>query len=135
MRAMRPAMAAAVAAVALTSAGAGVSHAATTASIDPRAKLAPDGAVVVQVRVRCDPGLETLEAHVSVSQDDQTVFGMAGMGLLRCDGRRHKYRVTVVPQEGAFHRGDAYSNVFVLRYDEATGATESADVSRILLVR
>ena len=102
-----------VAALGLLWTGGVPAHADVTVSIEPRAKLTATGAVRVVVVASCDPGDQVLEAHLSVSQDDQTISGQAGIPV-RCDGKSRKYRVAVSPLEGTFHPGDAFVSAFVL---------------------
>lgn len=124
-----------VAAFGLVWAGSVSAQAAVAVSIEPRAKLVADGAVRVVVVVSCDPGDQVLEAHLSVSQDDQTVSGQAGIPV-RCNGRSRQYRVTVAPLEGAFHEGDAFASAFVLTCaDPACGTTEQGQDARTITVR
>ena len=101
----------------------------------PPAKLQGDGSAIARVAVACDGGLQMLEAHLLLSQDDQSVWGMAGLGRLLCDGRSHIHSVQVRPFEGAFHRGAARASAYVLRHDPATGATETANASRAVRIR
>src|SRR3990170_626579 len=98
-----------VAALGLVWAGSMAAQAVVAVSIEPTAKLVAGGAVRVVVVVSCDPGDQVLEAHLRVSQDDQTVSGVTGIRV-RCDGKSHSYRVTVSPLEGAFHEGDAFAS-------------------------
>jgi Family of unknown function (DUF6299) len=93
------------------------------------------GAVEVSVAYRCDPGLEPLEAHISLSQDDQTISGQSGLGSIICDGTTHVNRVTVRPTQGRFHKGDAYASAFLLLYDPATGGTVSVSHAETIVVR
>jgi hypothetical protein len=86
-------------------AGSVPAQAAVAVSIEPAAKLVANGAVRAVVVASCDPGHQVLEAHLSVSQDNQAVFGETGIPV-RCDGKSRKYRVTVTPSEGEFHAGD-----------------------------
>jgi hypothetical protein len=104
-------------------------------SIKPRATLVADGAVSAVVVVSCDRGDQVLEAHLSVSQDDQTISGQAGIPV-RCDGKSRKYPVTVSPLEGAFHTGNAFASAFVLTCaDPMCGTTEQGQAARTIRVR
>jgi hypothetical protein len=89
----------------------------------------PDGSATVPVTVACDPGDVVLEAHLTLSQDDQTISGMRGIGSVRCTGRARTYLVTVAPFEGAFHAGTAYASPYVLVQDRRTGETESGSAA------
>ena len=110
-------------------------EAAVTVSVKPRAKLVADGAVRAVVVASCDPGSQVLEAHVSVSQDNQAISGQAGIPV-RCNGKSRKYRVTVVPLEGAFHAGPAFGSAFVLTCADPTcGTTEQGQATRTIRVR
>ena len=109
---------------------------AVTVAIEPRAKLMGDGTVRVVVVASCDSGDQVLEAHLSVSQDDQAIFGQAGIPV-RCDGRARRYRVTVSPHQGAVQAGDAIATAVVLTsVDPPTGgAPEQGQDARTITVR
>ena len=102
---------------------------AVSVALAPKAKLADEGVVVARLTITCDPGREILEAHLTVSQDDQRVSGTAGIAGVRCDGKAHKYRVMVHPQEGTFHAGEGFASAFVLVLDPATGTIEQGQAS------
>jgi hypothetical protein len=124
-----------VAAVGLAWAGSVPAQAAVAVSIQPQAKLVANGAVRAVVVASCDPGHQVLEAHLSVSQDNQAIFGQTGIPV-RCDGKSRKYRVTVTPLEGAFHAGDAFASAFVLTCADPTcGTTEQGQDARTITVR
>jgi hypothetical protein len=108
--------------------------AATSVTIDEKAKRVDGGAaVVVRLTITCDPGKDILEAHVSVSQDEAS--GMAGIGGIVCDGAPHRYRVRVGTFEGTYDRGDAFASAFILRIDPQTQQTEQGQDSRTVRVR
>jgi hypothetical protein len=124
-----------VAALGLAWAGSVPAQAAVAVSIAPEAKLLANGAVRTVVVVSCDPGRQVLEAHLSVSQDNQVISGQTGIPV-RCDGKSRKYRVTVTPLEGAFHAGDAFASAFVLTCADPTcGTTEQGQDARTITVR
>jgi hypothetical protein len=124
-----------VAALGLAWAGSVPVQAAVAVSIEPEAKLVANGAVRTVVVASCDPGHQVLEAHLSVSQDNQAIFGQTGIPV-RCDGKSRKYRVTVTPLEGAFHAGDAFASAFVLTCADPTcGTTEQGQDARTITVR
>ena len=85
----------------------------------------PDGSATVPVSISCSPGSIILEAHLSLSQDDGAIWGMAGIANIRCTPKARTYLVTVTPYNGAFHAGTAYASPYVLIQDRATGHTES----------
>jgi hypothetical protein len=124
-----------VATLGLALAGSLPAQAVVAVSIEPEAKLVANGAVRAVVVASCDPGHQVLEAHLSVSQDNQAIFGQTGIPV-RCDGKSHKYRVTVTPLEGAFHPGDALASAFVLTCTDPTcGTTEQGQDGRAITVR
>lgn len=99
-------------------------QAAVTVSVgDGRANA--DGSATVPVTVTCPPGSFVLEAHLTLSQDDQAIWGQAGLGRIRCNGRPQIFLVTVTPFQGSFHSGTAYASPYVLVQFRGTGATES----------
>jgi hypothetical protein len=109
--------------------------AAPSVEVAPTAKLVRGGeSVLAKVTVVCDEGTEVLEAHLRISQDDQRISGVSGLGTLRCDGRPHRYKVRVTPLEGAFHEGEATASAFVLLLDPATGSTQQAQDSRTIRI-
>ncbi|MDQ3935764.1 MAG: DUF6299 family protein [Actinomycetota bacterium] len=93
------------------------------------------GSVIVQVAYRCDPGLQPLEAHITVSQDEQRISGQAGLGSIVCDGATHVNTVRVTPFEGRFHRGEAFASAFLLLQDPSTGGTVSVSHAETIAVR
>ena len=110
-------------------------QAAVSVSVLPQAKLVDDGqAVLARVEVSCDPGREVLEAHLTVSQDAQTITGTGGIPGVVCDGRSRRYRVQVRAQDSVYHRGQADASAFVLVHDPSTGGTESAGDSASISV-
>lgn len=111
-------------------------QAAVSVSIEPAAKLLPDGAVRVVLVASCDEGHDVLEAFVSVSQDDQSISGRAGIPL-RCTGRPRTYRVRVKPLEGSFHAGEAYASAYVLTCADppTCSTTEQGQAARTITVR
>jgi hypothetical protein len=124
-----------VVALGLAWAGSVPAQAAVAVSIEAEAKLVANGAVRAVVVASCDPGREVLEAHLSVSQDNQAIFGQTGIPV-RCDGKSRKYRVTVTPLEGDFHAGNAFASAFVLTCaDPACGTTEQGQDARTITVR
>jgi hypothetical protein len=124
-----------VAAVGFAWAGSLPAQAAVAVSIEPEAKLLANGAVRAVVVASCDPGHQVLEAHLSVSQDNQAISGQTGIPV-RCDGKSRRYRVTVTPLEGAFHAGDAFASAFVLTCADPTcGTTEQGQDARTITVR
>jgi hypothetical protein len=123
-----------VAALGLAWAGSVPAQAAVAVSVAPDAKLVAHGAVRAVVVASCDPGHQVLEAHLSVSQDNQAIFGQTGIPV-GCDGKSRKYRVTVTPLEGAFHAGDAFASAFVLTCADPTcGTTEQGQDARTITV-
>jgi hypothetical protein len=123
-----------LAALGLAWAGSVPAQAAVAVSIEPQAKLV-NGAVRAVVVASCDAGQQVLEAHLTVSQDDQAIFGQTGIPV-RCDGKSRKYKVTVAPLEGAFHAGDAFASAFVLACADPTcGTTEQGQDARTITVR
>jgi hypothetical protein len=124
-----------LAALGLAWASSALAQAVVAVSIQPNAKLVANGAVRAVVVVSCDPGDPVLEAHLALSQDNQAISGQAGIPV-RCDGKSHKYRVTVTPLEGAFHAGDAFASAFVLVcIDPTCEGTEQGQDSGTITVR
>jgi hypothetical protein len=125
-----------VAALVATSMVGSVPVQATTAvAIEPEAKLVSGGSVMARLTITCDPGRDVLEAHLTISQDDQRISGTAGISRIRCDNRPHTVRVRVSPVEGAFHEGEAHASAFILRLDSNTGTTEQGQSSGTVTVK
>jgi len=94
-----------------------------------------DGGNTVTFRAvaRCAPGLEVLEAFVTVSQDSfvQVFFPLS------CDGRWQRFLLTgtVLPDEPQFTEGRAQASGFVLVEDPVSGDTVQAQHSRRMRLR
>jgi hypothetical protein len=110
-------------------------QATTTVAIEPEAKLVSGGSLVARLTITCDPGRQVLEAHLTISQDDQRISGTAAISRIRCDNRPHTVMVRVSPVEGAFHEGEAHASAFILRLDSTTGTTEQGQDSRTVTVK
>jgi hypothetical protein len=120
--------------VALGLAVAAVAYAAVVVSIERNATLVGNGeAVQVRVDVSCDPGLEVLEANISVSQRNTTGFG--GIPGVVCDGTTHTLTATVSAQDGTYRRGRASASAFVLVIDPNTQQTQSGQASATIKPR
>jgi hypothetical protein len=83
------------------------------------------GSASVPVTVSCPAGTRVIEAHLTLSQDNQTISGTGGIAGVRCNGRAHTYLVRVVPPEGAFHSGAAFASPYVLVERRSGNTTES----------
>ena len=89
----------------------------------------------VQVAYRCDAGLQPLEAHLTLSQDDQRISGQRGLGSIVCDGSIHTNTVEIQPTEGRFHKGEAHASAFLLLFDPSTGGTVSVNRAETIVIR
>lgn len=98
-------------------------------------KANPDGSATVPVTITCSPGARVLEAHLTLSQDEQTIWGMAGIANVRCTGRPRTYAVTVRPYDGNFHLGVAFASPYILVEDRRTGTTESGGTFSVIELR
>jgi len=82
--------------------------------LHPVAQLVPPGRVVGRVRVSCPQGSSVLEALVTLSQDNQHLFGQGAIAGVTCNGHSQWYQFQVAPQGEPFHRGRAHASAFVL---------------------
>ena len=106
-----------------------VAYAVVTATVGDGTANA-DGSASVPVTVTCPAGARVIEAHLTLSQDDQAISGMAGIAGVRCNGRPRTYLVRVVPLEGAFHAGTAFASPYVLVERRSGNTTESGGTGR-----
>jgi hypothetical protein len=105
---------------------------AISVEIYDRARLLRSGAVRVRIDISCEPFGVMGENVITITQDDNAVFGQRSIGVLRCDGHRRLYRVVVTPFEGAFHEGDAFASAFVSQIDPVSGdMRQNQDVETI----
>jgi hypothetical protein len=82
--------------------------------VGPTAKLLDDGqAVQVNVKVKCEPPAEVLEALVTVRQDAGTAFGEAEIPSTVCDGKKRTHRVRVEALHSTFRPGEAFMSTAV----------------------
>lgn len=108
---------------------------APSVEVQPKAKLLDGGAVRVELHVTCEPFGDTGENNVTVSQDDQRISSQRSIGSLRCDGKRHKYKVVASPLEGAFHEGPANVSAFVSQINSTTSEARQGQDSQTVEVR
>ena len=99
------------------------------------AKLVAENAIVGRVKVACPAGLEILEAHVTVSQDDQRLFGQGPISGVHCTGKPRWYRYQARAYEHSFHTGSAYVSAYVLAGAEHRVRTASGGDTRVVKVR
>jgi hypothetical protein len=112
----------------------GTASAAVTVSVSD-GTVGAGGAATVPVTVTCEKGFEVLEAHLGLSQDDQTINGMAGLTRVKCKGKPVTVSVTVTPFEGAFHAGSAHASPFVLVIDPKTDETQSGGTAQTITLK
>jgi hypothetical protein len=101
----------------------------------PKADLGADGNITGSVRVSCPAGLQILEAGVTLSQDDQAIFGQGFIDRITCDGKQRWYRWRAFWFDQPFHTGAAYVSAFVIVTDENFEDTVSGGDTRIVRVR
>jgi hypothetical protein len=90
-----------------------------------------DRTVTFRATARCEPGLEVLEAFVTVSQDSFVQVGLP----LTCDGRQQVFTLAATVIDGSFQPGVAQASAFVLVLDPATGQTAQAQDSEQMRLR
>jgi hypothetical protein len=131
-------VAALVAAMLLPAGGASARQQADTVKVKvgPTAELLDDGrAVQVEVKVKCKPLAEVLEALVTVHQDEGAAFGEAGITSVTCDGKMRTHTVTVQALDGTFRHGEAFVSGFVLVcLDAECAETAQGQDSRVVRV-
>jgi hypothetical protein len=113
-----------------------IAHAAVTATITPKAKILGVGeSVSGTVTITCDAGLQVLDATFSVSQGGTD--GVTPIAGVVCDGRPHRYRVTVTARSGSgtFQPGEAFAVAFVFAQDPQTGETQRAEETATITLR
>jgi hypothetical protein len=100
----------------------GVAHEKTAKQVH----LNRDGSLSVVTRLACDPGWESSDFTVVVSQGDVSTDGLAEPAI-PCDSRRHVVRYDVpAPGNGTFHRGQAHLNGQFLVFNAETGDPSAA---------
>ncbi len=108
-------------------------HASITATaVDGTANS--DGSATVPVTFSCPPGWRVIEALVTLSQDDQSIFGMAFVGGVRCTGRPQTFLVRVVSHDGAFHPGTAFASPYLLAERRRDNTSDSGGTFAIIQV-
>jgi hypothetical protein len=103
--------------------------------LSPVADLGADGVVTGRVRVSCPDGAQVLEALVTLSQDEQRLFGQGSIAGIRCTGKADWYGYRVSSFGEPFHPGRGTASAFVLVTDPAGTTTLSGGDSRVVTVR
>jgi hypothetical protein len=112
---------------------AGPAQAAVTADIAPKAKLLGAGeSAVGSVTISCDAGLQVVDATYSLQQGGTD--GVTHIEGVVCDGKPHRYRVTVTTRagSGSFQEGDAFAVAVVHAQDPQTGGSQHIEVGAIV---
>ncbi|MGW1914630.1 DUF6299 family protein [Streptomyces sp. NPDC002076] len=92
----RPALAAALGAVALLCVAGGPAGAdsAETVTVDTTGRIASDGTITLSGSYRCTAGTGPVFVSSSLSQSDARVKHGIGGGVARCDGAEHRWQNT-----------------------------------------
>lgn len=91
-----------------------------------KVSLNADGSLSVVTKLRCDPGWESSDFTVLISQGDVSADGLI-QPAIPCDGRWHLVRYGVpAPGSGAFHSGKAHFNGQFLVFNLASGDPSAA---------
>jgi hypothetical protein len=106
-----------------------------TVRLHPVASLTPSGVVIGRARVSCPNGAEVLEAGITMSQDDQQIFGEGFISQIRCNGRKRWHSFQASSTDMPFHRGVAYVSAYVLVEISGGNDTLSAGHTRFIRVR
>jgi hypothetical protein len=94
--------------------------------------LSGDGlTATVEIRVRCSPEGDVLEALVTVSQEQ--TFAQASFGLI-CDGSWHRISVSAVALDVPFAAGPAQVSPFILICDGTGNCVQGQD-TRVVRLR
>jgi hypothetical protein len=100
----------------------GVAHEKTAKKVH----LNTDGSLSVVTRLACDPGWDSSDFTVIISQGDVSTDGLVEPSI-PCDGRRHVVRYDVpAPVNGTFHRGEAHFNGQFLVFNTGSGDPSAA---------
>jgi hypothetical protein len=100
----------------------GVAHEKTVKKVH----LHRDGSLSVVTRLSCDPGWESSDFTVFISQGDVSTDGLVEP-FIPCDGRRHVVRYDVpAPVNGTFHRGKAHFTGQFLVFNVDSGDPSAA---------
>ena len=98
----------------------------------PSGTLSGDGlTATVEIRVRCSPEGDVLEALVTVSQEQ--TFAQASFGPV-CDGSWHRISVSTVALDVPFAPGPAQVSPFILVCDGAGNCVQGQD-TRVVRLR
>jgi hypothetical protein len=110
----------------------GVAHEKTAKKV----LLNPDGSLSLVTRLACDPGWESSDFTVFISQGDVSTDGLVEPSI-PCDGRWHTVRYDVpAPVNGTFHRGQAHFNGQFLVFNTGSGDPSAAhEQTTVRLVR
>jgi len=100
----------------------GVAHEKTAKQVH----LNRDGSLSLVTRLACDPGWESSDFTVFISQGDVSTDGLVEPSI-PCDGRRHTVRYDVpAPVNGTFHPGKAHFNGQFLVFNTGSGDPSAA---------
>jgi hypothetical protein len=93
--------------------------------LDKKIALQPDGSLVVTARLECDPGWESSDLTVTVTQGQTQGDGLL-LTSVPCDGSFHAVQLAVAPGVGSFQKGNAQMNGQFLVFNLASGDPSAA---------
>lgn len=109
----------------------GVAHEKTAKKVH----LNSDGSLSVISRLSCDPGWESSDFTVLISQGDVSTDGLVEPSI-PCDGQWHVVRYDVpAPVNGTFHRGQAHFTGQFLVFNTGSGDPSAAHEQTTVLLR
>jgi hypothetical protein len=109
----------------------GVAHEKTAKQVH----LNQDGSLSLVTRLACDPGWESSDFTVFISQGDVSTDGLVEPSI-PCDGRWHTVRYDVpAPVNGTFHGGKAHFNGQFLVFNTGSGDPSAAHEQTTILLR
>jgi hypothetical protein len=93
--------------------------------LDKKIALQPDGSLVVTAGLECDPGWESSDLTVTVTQGQTQGDGLL-LTSVPCDGSFHAVQLAVAPGVGSFQKGNAQMNGQFLVFNLASGDPSAA---------
>jgi hypothetical protein len=93
--------------------------------LDKKIALQPDGSLVVTAGLECDPGWESSDLTVTVTQGQTQGDGLL-LTSVPCDGSFHAVQLAVAPGVGSFQKGNAEMNGQFLVFNLASGDPSAA---------
>ncbi len=105
-------------------------HGVAKVRLEKKFLLQADGTIILAARLECDPGWQSSDLSVSVTQGDASTGGFTTTAVT-CDRNWHRVQFSIPPGIGAFQPGNATASAQFLVTNVLTGDSAGAHQNQV----